>query len=105
MARVYNIGQKESQAVSNMMTNISKNALEFITNSVRSRGMLKYISHDILAKNILNRNFTSGISGLEAWRDEFRNKDDDVLVAWTLNQMFFCTWIIVSKFTHFIRAH
>lgn len=81
MARVYNIGPKESQAVSNLMTNISEKAVRFITDSVRARGMLKYISHDILGRNLLNRNFTSGMAGQEAWKTEFRNKDDDILAA------------------------
>ena len=78
---MYNIGPKESQAVSNLMTNISEKAVRFITDSVRARGMLKYISHDILGRNLLNRNFTSGVAAHEAWKNEFRNKDDDILAS------------------------
>lgn len=80
MARCFSIGKQESQAVSNIMTKMSAQAVTFLTNSVRSRGMMKYLQHDVIGRDICNVNFSSGIQGFEQWKEEFRNHENDELV-------------------------
>lgn len=88
VARCFSIGKLEASAVSNLVSKISPKAVQFLTNSVRSRGMLKYIQHDLLGKDVLNQHWTSGINQFEQWKEEFRNKDDDQLVFFSAHRMF-----------------
>lgn len=43
--------------------------------------MVKYLSHDIIGKDLLNEAYTSGVGNLEHWKDELRNGSDQKLVA------------------------
>ena len=62
------------------MTKMSAQAVTFLTNSVRSRGMMKYLQRDVIGRDICNVNFSSGIQGFEQWKEEFRNHENDELV-------------------------
>ena len=63
------------------MVKIEKNVVAELASAVRSRGMTKFITHDCLAKDLLNTSFTSGISGLEHWKDALRNEQDGLLAS------------------------
>ncbi|CAL1145066.1 unnamed protein product [Cladocopium goreaui] len=41
--------------------------------------MAKFITHECLAKDVLNTAFSSGVSGLEHWKDHLRNEGDGKL--------------------------
>ena len=75
IARAFAIGRTESDAVSNLMTRVHETVTQALCDVVAIRGMTKFLSHDILARDILNKNFTSGINGLESWKDVLRNED------------------------------
>ena len=75
IARAFAIGRTESDAVSNLMTRVPETVTQALCDVVAIRGMTKFLSHDILARDILNKNFTSGINGLESWKDVLRNED------------------------------
>lgn len=62
------------------MTRISPAVAERLTDAVRARGMLRFLTHETLAKGVLNKAWTSGVGALEAWQDELRNREDDALV-------------------------
>lgn len=80
VARAFQLGPKESQAVSNLQTKVSKEALEILREATRSRGMRHWINHDMISKDLFNRGFSSGQSGgVCAWVVELTNADDDVL--------------------------
>ena len=38
--------------------------------------MTRYLSHDVIEKDLLNSSFSSGVNGLEHWKDQLRNNDD-----------------------------
>lgn len=91
VAKAFSIGRGEAAAVSNLMTKIPRAAVDFLTESVRSRGMSRYLSHEVLGKDLLNSSFTSGINGLEHWKDQLRNTDE--LDDWTQLEHFLGLWI------------
>lgn len=82
VARVFQIGKQEASAVSNLMSKVDGKAVKFLTDSVRSRGMLKYMQHEVIGKDTMNTHWTSGFGEKEAWKEEFRNMDDGRLVPW-----------------------
>ena len=75
IAKAFGIGRTESDAVSNLMTRVHPRVTEALSEAVAIRGMSKFLSHEVLAKEVLNKNFTSGINGLESWRDVLRNEE------------------------------
>ena len=82
VARCFAIGKQESMAVSNLMSNINPAAVVFLTDSIRSRGMQKYMLHELLGRDVLNTNWTSGFNDFDPWKEQFRNLDDGELVPW-----------------------
>ena len=81
MARAFAIGKHESECVSNLMVNMVKPVVDALASAVRTRGMAKFITHECLAKDVLNTAFSSGVSGLEHWKDHLRNEGDGKLVS------------------------
>ncbi|CAK9091359.1 FO synthase subunit 1 [Durusdinium trenchii] len=80
IARAFSIGRTEAEAVSALMTKVQKEVVERLCAAVKSRGMAKLLTHDLLSKGLLNLAWTSGIGPTEAWKEELRNRDDGVLV-------------------------
>lgn len=79
--RALTIGRAESAAVINLLNKVSPKAVTFLEQSVKSRGMLKYLSVDVIGKDVLNRGWSSGSGTLEVWKEKLRNNSDDTLVA------------------------
>lgn len=65
----------------NLLNKVSPKAVTFLEQSVKSRGMLKYLSVDVIGKDVLNRGWSSGSGTLEVWKEKLRNNSDDTLVA------------------------
>ena len=86
VARAFSIGPKESAAVSNLQAHVSPTVTELLKEATRGRGMRRWITHDMLAREMFNLTWSSGQSGpLCAWVVELTNKPDDKLVAWSSN--------------------
>ena len=86
VSRAFSIGPKESAAVSNLQSHVKSTVTELLKEATRGRGMRLWITHDMLARDMFNLNWSSGQSGaLAAWVVELTNKDDDMLVAWSSN--------------------
>ena len=85
MARSFGIGRHESESVSNLMVRIHPRVVEELAMAVRSRGMAKFLTHECLAKDLLNTAWSSGIAGFEAWKDFLRNDENAELVSCRLS--------------------
>ena len=81
IARAFGIGKNESESVSNLMVKVAKQVVDSLADAVRTRGMAKFVTHECLARDILNTAFSSGVSGLEHWKDHLRNEEDGKLVS------------------------
>ena len=55
--------------------------LDRITESVRVRGLSKYMTHDMISKGVFSKAFSSGSGTAESWRDQLTNREDNDLVA------------------------
>ena len=79
VAKAYSIGRGEASAVSQLLSGVSPAILERITESVRVRGMPRYLTHDAIARGLFSTAFTSGVGACEAWHDQLVNKHDNAL--------------------------
>lgn len=86
VAKALSIGKSEASALVNIMTGVPETIVNRLEEAVRSRGMLRFLNHDVLGQKVLNLGFSSGIHALEAWREELRSKDDLELVSWMQNK-------------------
>lgn len=82
MARAFQIGKTESDAVSNLQHRVRAEVVLQLKDATRSRGMRQFMTHDCIARNLFNEGFSSGQSGaLTAWAVDLTNGADLKLVA------------------------
>ena len=80
----------------NLLNKVSAKAVTCLEQSVKSCGMLRYLSVDVIGKDVLNRNWSSGTGTLEAWKEKLRNNNDDKLVT-RMNELNL-NWASVGNF-------
>ena len=66
--------------MSALMTSIAQPIVAILEDAVRKRGMQRFLNHEVLSKGIFSSSWSSGTGSMEAWKDELRNRDDNVLV-------------------------
>lgn len=80
MARAFQIGKGEAMAVVNIMGPINTKVVDKLEAAVRVRGMARFLSHDVLGQKLLNEGQSSGALGLDQWKEQMRNANDNKLV-------------------------
>ena len=80
--KAFQIGSKEAAAVSNLKDRISPAVVAQLREDVRSRGMNKWISHEVISRDVFNRGFSSGVGIFESWSEPCTNAADDELATW-----------------------
>ena len=53
--------------------------MNILSEAVKRRGLSKLMTHELLAKDVLNQHYTSGFGPLEQWREELRNRENNEL--------------------------
>ena len=81
VAKAYSIGKLESAAVSQLMCHLDPGFLQRLTDSVKVRGMPRFLTHECIGRGIFSKAFTSGTGVTEAWSDQLVNRDDGILVS------------------------
>ncbi|CAL1141851.1 unnamed protein product [Cladocopium goreaui] len=89
VAKAFAIGKGEAAAVSALMSDVNGLFLSRITESVKIRGMHRFLTHDAIGRGIFSTGFSSGIGNIEAWKDELTNRDDQELVGLFLQRLEF----------------
>ncbi|CAK9059271.1 FO synthase subunit 1 [Durusdinium trenchii] len=59
--KAFQIGSREAAAVSNLKDKVPPTVVAQLREDIRPRGMNKWISHEILARDLFNRGFSSGV--------------------------------------------
>ena len=91
IATAFQIGKYEAQAVYNLKKVVHPSVLARLRQAVECRGMGKLLTHELLARDLFNPGYTSGLGPLEQWREECRNKPDNELAPWSKCHVFFAT--------------
>ena len=81
VAKALKIGKFESEATFNLQTRVAKPVVEKMKEAVAMRGLGKLVTHELLAKDLLNQNFSSGLGQVAAWQEECRNQPDNRLAT------------------------
>ena len=82
VARAFQIGEKEAKSVCHLQTAIHKDIVVKLRESVRTRGMRQFLTHDLLAGEMFNLGWSSGKSGsLSPWQGELTNLENNQLVS------------------------
>ena len=80
VSKAFSIGKTEASAVVALVGQVSGEVRARLTASVRSRGMARFLTHEMLAKGCLNVGYTSAAGESEAWGDLVTNLPDNNLV-------------------------
>ena len=81
MARAFSIGKAESAAISNLQTKVPPAVVSRLKSVIRPRGMRAFLAHDVLAKDVFNAAFSSGVGAYESWQLYVSNKEDNKLAT------------------------
>ena len=79
VAKAFAIGKGEAAAVSALMSEVHPTVLARITESVKIRGMHRFLTHDAIGRGVFSMGFSSGIGNIEAWNDVLTNSEDQEL--------------------------
>lgn len=79
VAKAYHIGKSESGAVSALLSGVSPIAFVALQDSVKIRGMSRFLTHDSISRGIFSLGFSSGVANAEAWKDQLTNAEDSEL--------------------------
>lgn len=93
VAKAYAIGKGEAGAVSALMCAVETDLLVRITESVRIRGMSRFLTHEMIAKGLFSTGFSSGSGFAEAWNHQLINKHDGELEP---KRMIISFWLVID---------
>ena len=84
VARAFSIGRNESQAVTQLLCHIHPKVKDGLVQAVRKRGVTKFLSHEVLAKQVFSQAWSSGQQAMEAWCDQLTNAAGEPKIAFWL---------------------
>ena len=83
VAAAFRIGRFEADALFNLKKKIHPTVVNELREAVNCRGMGKLLTHELIAKELLNPTFSSGMGTIEQWKEECRNGPDNELAPWS----------------------
>ena len=82
VSKAFALGKTESMAVVNLQSYVNPAMVAMLKGLVGVRGMRGYLSHDLLARGLLNTGHTSASGSCEAWASPMTNLDDGKVATW-----------------------
>eukprot|EP00435_Cladocopium_sp_Y103_P012151 s3014_g3.t1 len=81
VAKAFQLGKLESEAVFNLRCKVAPDIVATLSDAVRRRGLTKLLTHELLARDLLNLHFSSGSGSMEQWKEELRNREGNKLAT------------------------
>lgn len=81
MAKAFQIGPKESDAVFALSTAVPEKVVLRLEKLVTTRGMLKFLHHDVIGKGTFSTGWSSGLGVAESWAEPLTNLPHDHSLA------------------------
>lgn len=78
----------------NIMGPINAKVVDKLEAAVRIRGMQRFLSHDVLGQKLLNLGQSSGALGVDQWKEQMRNADDNRLAPRLQYQFFLSSHLL-----------
>lgn len=90
MAKAFNIGKAESDALFALSNDVSQSVCAELEKLVTTRGMAKFLNHDVIGKGTFSTGWTSGFGLAESWAEPCTNLvQDSTLATWVETQFTF----------------
>ncbi|CAE7037701.1 cofG [Symbiodinium sp. CCMP2592] len=81
IAKAFHIGRNEAGAVQQLITAVPEDVKNALAAAVKRRGMVKFVGHEALARQIFSASYTNTSPGVDAWRDLLTNAPGDSRIA------------------------
>lgn len=94
IARAFQIGKNESQAIHNLMEKTPASIVNKLKAAVQVRGMRGFLNHETIAKDVFCLAWSSGTGPLQAWNEQLTNVQDAELVFRLRLERCFCDWLV-----------
>ncbi|CAE7389031.1 unnamed protein product [Symbiodinium sp. CCMP2592] len=77
IAKAFQIGRNEAGAVQQLITAVPKDVKNALETAVKQRGMVKFLGHEAVARQLFSASYTNTSPGMDAWRDQLTNAPGD----------------------------
>ncbi|CAK9042559.1 Uncharacterized protein SCF082_LOCUS24473 [Durusdinium trenchii] len=78
VARAFSIGRAESSALFQLLTDVPDAIRAKLESCVKTRGMTKFLNHDVIGKGTFSVGFSSAGGAMEGWTDALTNRKDNL---------------------------
>lgn len=95
ISRAFNIGKQESNAVSNLQSNVTMETRLRLKAVIKTKGMRNFLHHEVIGRGLFNVGFSSASGPTEGWVSAMTNTDSSELVLWLI--VFFPQFVLVSQ--------
>ncbi|CAE7294563.1 unnamed protein product, partial [Symbiodinium sp. CCMP2592] len=77
IAKAFQIGRSEAGAVQQLITAVPKDVKNALETAVKQRGMVKFLGHEAVARQLFSASYINTSPGMDAWRDQLTNAPGD----------------------------
>ncbi|CAK9076028.1 unnamed protein product [Durusdinium trenchii] len=88
MAKAFQIGKQESDALFALATAVPEPICSELQQLVTTRGMSRFLNHDVIGKGTFSTGFSSGIGPAESWSEALTNLPGDLQLATRLVKLY-----------------
>ncbi|CAE7798012.1 unnamed protein product [Symbiodinium sp. CCMP2592] len=81
IAKAFQIGRSEAGAVQQLITAVPKDVKNALETAVKQRGMVKFLGHEAVARQLFSASYINTSPGMDAWRDQLTNAPGDSRIA------------------------
>ena len=75
ISRAFNIGKQESNAVSNLQSNVTMETRLRLKAVIKTKGMRNFLHHEVIGRGLFNVGFSSASGPTEGWVSAMTNTD------------------------------
>lgn len=81
VAQAFKIGKGEKQALLALTKDVPECIVQALEHAVKTRGMQRFMNHDVVGKGLFSTGWSSGIAGAESWAEQLTNLANDNTLA------------------------
>lgn len=81
MARAFQIGKMEADALFELTSAVPDTIVSELSQLVTTRGMVRFLNHDVIGKGTFSTGFSSGIGTADCWAEPLTNLPKDRTLA------------------------
>ena len=87
VSKAFALGRTEALAVTHLQSNMDSSVVLALKQAVSKRGMRGFLSHELIARGLFNRSFTSGVGACEAWVSQMTNGEESEIAPGSVESL------------------